>query len=104
MNHNIKLICIDMDGTLLNSKHEISERNKEALKKANSLGVKIAITTGRLFCSARYYADLIGIDSPVIGSNGAYIKHKYDDIAILENPIPKNIAIEIYKKSLRSMD
>lgn len=97
MNHNIKLICIDMDGTLLNSKHEISERNKEALKKANSLGVKIAITTGRLFCSARYYADLIGIDSPVIGSNGAYIKHKYDDIAILENPIPKNIAIEIYK-------
>ncbi|MCR1950681.1 Cof-type HAD-IIB family hydrolase [Clostridium sp. DSM 100503] len=97
MKQNIKLICIDMDGTLLNSKHEISERNKEALRKANSLGVNIAITTGRLFCSARYYADLIGIDSPVIGSNGAYIKHKYDDIAILENPIPKDVAIEIYK-------
>lgn len=28
-----KLICIDMDGTLLNNKHEISERNKEAIKK-----------------------------------------------------------------------
>lgn len=27
-----KLICIDMDGTLLNNKHEISERNKEAIK------------------------------------------------------------------------
>ncbi|WP_291652723.1 Cof-type HAD-IIB family hydrolase [Clostridium sp.] len=97
MKQNIKLICIDMDGTLLNSNHEVSERNKEALRKANSLGVNIAITTGRLFGSARYFADLIGIDSPVIGSNGAYIKHKYDDIAILENPIPKDIAIEIYK-------
>lgn len=97
MKQNIRLICIDMDGTLLNSKHEVSERNKEALRKAKELGVNIAITTGRLFCSARYYADLIGIDSPVIGSNGAYIKNKYDDIAILENPIPKDIAIEIYK-------
>lgn len=93
---NIKLICIDMDGTLLNSNHEVSERNKEALKKASELGVNIAITTGRLFCSARYYSDLIGIDTPVIASNGSYIKNKFNDTAILENPMPKDVAIEIY--------
>lgn len=93
---NIKLICIDMDGTLLNSNHEVSERNKKALKKASELGVNIAITTGRLFCSARYYSDLIGIDTPVIASNGSYIKNKFNDTAILENPMPKDVAIEIY--------
>lgn len=96
MKKNIKLICIDMDGTLLNSDHEVSERNKEALKKASELGVNIAITTGRLFCSARYYSDLIGIDTPVIASNGSYIKNKFNDTAILENPMPKDVAIEIY--------
>ncbi|MBS5937899.1 Cof-type HAD-IIB family hydrolase [Clostridium sp.] len=96
MKKNIKLICIDMDGTLLNSNHEVSERNKEALKKASELGVNIAITTGRLFCSARYYSDLIGIDTPVIASNGSYIKNKFNDTAILENPMPKDVAIEIY--------
>lgn len=96
MKKNIKLICIDMDGTLLNSDHEVSERNKEALKKARELGVNIAITTGRLFCSARYYSDLIGIDTPVIASNGSYIKNKFNDTAILENPMPKDVAIEIY--------
>lgn len=85
-----------MDGTLLNSNHEVSERNKKALKKASELGVNIAITTGRLFCSARYYSDLIGIDTPVIASNGSYIKNKFNDTAILENPMPKNVAIEIY--------
>ena len=85
-----------MDGTLLNSDHEVSERNKEALKKARELGVNIAITTGRLFCSARYYSDLIGIDTPVIASNGSYIKNKFNDTAILENPMPKDVAIEIY--------
>ena len=31
---NYKLVCIDMDGTLLDSHHKVSERNKEALKKA----------------------------------------------------------------------
>ncbi|MDU5412839.1 MAG: HAD-IIB family hydrolase, partial [Clostridium perfringens] len=49
-----KLICIDMDGTLLNNKHEISERNKESIKKATERGVKVAVTTGRLFASAKY--------------------------------------------------
>lgn len=98
MNQKIKLICIDMDGTLLNSNHEISERNKETLRQAKKLGVNIAITTGRLFGSARYYSNLIGIENtPVITSNGAYIKTNYDDIPVLENAIPREIAIEIYK-------
>jgi len=98
MNQKIKLICIDMDGTLLNSNHEISEKNKEALRQAKKLGVNIAITTGRLFGSARYYSNLIGIENtPVIASNGAYIKTNYDDIPVLENAIPREIAIEIYK-------
>ena len=96
MENKIKLICIDMDGTLLNSNHEVSDRNKEALRKAKELGVNIAIATGRLFCSARYYSDLIGIDTAVIASNGAYIKTNYEDKALLENPMPKDIAIEIY--------
>lgn len=93
----IKLICIDMDGTLLNNNHEVTRENKIALKRARDMGITIAITTGRLFCSARYYADLLGIDAPVIASNGSYIKNKYNDTAILENPLPKDIAIEIYK-------
>ena len=60
-----KMICIDMDGTLLNSKHEVSERNKEAIKKAIEKGVVVAITTGRIFRSAKIYADLLGIKTPI---------------------------------------
>ena len=43
------MICIDMDGTLLNSKHEVSERNKKAIKEAIEKGIVVAITTGRIF-------------------------------------------------------
>ncbi len=74
-----KLICIDMDGTLLNNKHEISERNKEAIKKATERGVKVAVTTGRLFTSAKYYAGLLGVKTPIISCNGAFIREKDED-------------------------
>lgn len=55
----IKLVAIDLDGTLLNSKKEISTRNKEALAKAKAAGVKIVICTGRpLAAIGRYLDDL----------------------------------------------
>lgn len=85
-----------MDGTLLSSNHEVSNRNKEALKKAKELGVNIAITTGRLFCSARYYSDLIGINTAVIASNGAYMKTNYEDEAVLESPLPSDTVLQVY--------
>lgn len=93
---NIKLICIDMDGTLLNSDHEITLENKEALLKAHNMGINIALCTGRIFLSARYYSDLIGIDTPVIASNGSFIKKGLDDEPIFENVMPKETALELY--------
>lgn len=71
-----KLVCIDMDGTLLNSKRRISETNKAALKKAHEMGIHIVITTGRLCVNAAYYSNLIGVTSPVIAANGGIIKEK----------------------------
>ncbi|MGL5821338.1 MAG: Cof-type HAD-IIB family hydrolase [Sarcina sp.] len=84
-----KLICIDMDGTLLNSKHEVPEFNREMIKKATEKGVKIAITTGRLFASARKYSDIIGVEAPIIASNGAYIREKNSDDVIYESNFSK---------------
>lgn len=85
-----------MDGTLLDSNHVVSERNKEALRKAKDIGVTIAISTGRLFCSAKYYSELIGIETAVISSNGAYIKISNNHDNIIETPLPAETVLEIY--------
>lgn len=79
-----KLIGIDMDGTLLNDKKTINKENIEAIRKAQDKGVKIAICTGRLFTSAKYYSDLIGGKAPVVSANGAYIREKDRDEIIYE--------------------
>lgn len=82
-----KLICIDMDGTLLDDKKEVSNKNLDTLKKASDKGVKLAVCTGRLFASARYYAELLGVEAPVIASNGAYIREKDRDDVIYESSL-----------------
>ncbi|MCJ7691419.1 MAG: Cof-type HAD-IIB family hydrolase, partial [Clostridiaceae bacterium] len=74
-----KLICIDMDGTLLNDKKIISERNLRAIRLAYEKGVRIAVCTGRIFTSADFFSELLGVKSPVIASNGAYIIEKDRD-------------------------
>lgn len=80
-----KLLCLDMDGTLLDKENNISERNKGAIEKAVEKGVKVAICTGRVFTSAYYYSDILGIKTPIIASNGAYIREKDRDEVIYKN-------------------
>lgn len=92
----IKLICTDMDGTLLADDHNVPEENREALKKAVDKGIHVAITTGRLFTSAKYYARMTGVDAPIISSNGAYIRSGDSNDVIYENPLSLEETLEIY--------
>ncbi|MCC5910266.1 MAG: HAD family phosphatase [Clostridiaceae bacterium] len=90
-----KLIVLDMDGTLLNSKHEISPKNKKILKEAMNQEVKIAIATGRIFASAKFYAKLVGIKAPIIACNGALIKDYEKEEVIYSNAMKKEDVIAI---------
>ncbi|EPZ53641.1 HAD hydrolase, IIB family protein [[Clostridium] sordellii ATCC 9714] len=85
----IKLICIDMDGTLLMDQQNISEENKSAIKKAVSQGVHVAITTGRVYNCAKLYSDDIGLKTPIIASNGAFIGGSNGEV-IYNNPLTPN--------------
>lgn len=90
-----KLVAIDMDGTLLNSKNEISKKNKEAIKKATDKGAKVVLSTGRIFPSALHYAKYLEIGTPIISCNGAYVA-EHDKLNIIyEKPISVEVSKEI---------
>ncbi|MGV8984034.1 Cof-type HAD-IIB family hydrolase [Clostridium sp.] len=91
-----KLICIDMDGTLLNDKKIISEKNLKAIRLASEKGVRIAVCTGRIFTSADFFSELLGVKSPVIASNGAYIREKDKDEVVYKS----TLGVEKCKKLL----
>lgn len=90
-----KLLCMDMDGTLLNSEGRVSERNLKAIKLAHERGIIITVCTGRIFTSARYYAELIGVKAPIIALNGAYIREKDKDEVIYKSVLGKEKCAKI---------
>ena len=47
MNQAYQLICCDLDGTLLNEKDEVSEKNKEMIQRCRKQGMQFAIVSGR---------------------------------------------------------
>lgn len=73
----IKLIAVDMDGTLLNNEKHIAEAQREALKKAASAGIKVVLCTGRpLFGVLPLYKelDLSSNEGYAILNNGCEIR------------------------------
>lgn len=67
----IRLLAIDIDGTLLNSQFQIPAANLEALRHAHEAGVEILLVTGRRHSFALPIAEQLGFDLWVISSNGA---------------------------------
>ena len=67
----IRLIAIDIDGTLLNPQFEIGTADLAALRRANALGVEVVLVTGRRHTFALPIAQMLGFNLWVISSNGA---------------------------------
>ncbi|MDT8859749.1 Cof-type HAD-IIB family hydrolase [Alkalihalobacillus sp. MEB130] len=69
----IKLIAIDMDGTLLNERKEISEENRKAIKEAEEKGVHVVISTGRTRMTCDELVQSLSLQSYLITVNGSEI-------------------------------
>lgn len=67
----IRLIAVDIDGTLLNSQFRISEKDLQALRRANQEGIEVILVTGRRHAFALPIAQQLGFDLWLISSNGA---------------------------------
>lgn len=87
-NLKYKMLVTDMDYTLLNKGKQVSERNKKALQQAMEKGVLVVVATGRIYTSARYYAKLLGLSTPIIASNGAIIREEHTDRTLYESILP----------------
>ncbi|MFC0472449.1 Cof-type HAD-IIB family hydrolase [Halalkalibacter kiskunsagensis] len=69
----IKLIAIDMDGTLLNDQHEISNENRKAIKEAEKQGIHVVISTGRTRMTCDELVNSLSLSSYLITVNGSEI-------------------------------
>lgn len=90
-----KMIVMDMDYTLLNAEKGVSPRNKEALRKAGEKGILLVVATGRIYVSAKFYAGLLNIETPIIASNGAIIREGRTNKTIFKSILSSKVAIKM---------
>jgi len=76
----VKLIALDMDGTLLTPNHDISGRTREAIQKAMDRGVQVVIATGRAFYEAHGIISKLDMNVPYICLNGAEVRNESSEI------------------------
>lgn len=92
-----KLIAIDLDGTLLNSNGLISQRNKEAIRKAQEKGVEVILASGRTKDSVKNFANEINSNKFLISGNGALTYNIQKNKDIYDKSIKKKDILEILK-------
>ena len=90
-----KLIAIDLDGTLLNSKGEVSIRNRKAIENAKKKNVEVVLTSGRPIMSVKNLANEIGANNYMICGNGAITYDIQNEKIIYERFIEKEKVLKI---------
>lgn len=92
---DIKLVAIDLDDTLLRDDLSISGYTRDVIKKVKELGVAVTLATGRMFRSARPFAQQLGFDVPLITYQGALIKNAFSEDIIYCCPLPAETALQV---------
>ncbi len=90
-----KLITIDIDGTLLNSYGEVTDKNKQAIKKALDKNIDVVLTSGRMPKAILPIANEINSNKYLISGNGAAIYDIQRDKIIYNNYMSKKKVLEI---------
>lgn len=117
-----KAVVCDLDGTLLNSNHKISDYTRRVIKRIIQKGIKVIIATGRHYKDAIHYKDILECESYLIALNGAVILDEDNEIIrtctipckygdkLLDFPRDKDIFMNIsqgenwYSSKLREQD
>ena len=93
----IKLLALDLDGTLLNSQGKVPGENREAIRAAEAAGVVVTIATGRRFRDARPVGLELELNGPMITHNGALLKFAESLETVACSLIERETVLEILR-------
>ena len=70
----VRLIALDIDGTIIGDDHEVAERTIAAVRRAMEADVAVSLVTGRMVASAMRFATELGLTGPIVGYQGGLIR------------------------------
>ena len=78
----IRLLVLDIDGTLTDSRHEIRADTLAALERAKEAGIDLLLATGRRYRDVLAVADRLGVGGPIVTASGALVKRIDDHVTL----------------------
>ncbi|MBE9159164.1 HAD family phosphatase [Nodosilinea sp. LEGE 06152] len=95
MTADIRLLVLDIDGTLAGESNQINAPVLEAIGQVQQRGIAVAIATGRMYQSALRFHQLVGSALPLMAYQGAFIKDPKTQKLHRHTPLPRQLALEI---------
>ncbi len=77
-NPPIQLLVLDVDGTVTNSRHEVTAATVAAIGRVRAAGIRVMLATGRRYRDTLPIAMQLGIEEPLVTASGALVKHPAD--------------------------
>ena len=92
----IRLVALDLDGTLISERLQVSSVVIDTIARVRKLGVEVTMVTGRMFAAALPFARKIGIDGPIVCYQGAatYVVQTGERLAHV--PLPADVAARVF--------
>ncbi|HEY9737040.1 MAG TPA: HAD-IIB family hydrolase, partial [Trichocoleus sp.] len=95
MTADIRLLVLDIDGTIAGHSNQITKRVLDRIREVQAKGIQVAIATGRMYRSALRFHAQVGSTLPLMAYQGAFIKDPRTQRLLRHSPLPRNLAMEI---------
>lgn len=92
---NIRLLVLDIDGTIAGKSNQIREPVKQAIWAAQAKGIFVALATGRMYCSALRFHQEVGSNLPLLAYQGAWIQDPATGQFYRHWPVSQQIACQL---------
>ena len=94
---NCSLLALDLDGTVLDGRRHLLAGIAQSVASAQERGVQVVLCSGRMVCSVEPFWRELGLDSPIIGYNGAYVRQPATGGVIFYEPVPLDLTLEVVR-------
>ena len=91
----VRLIALDLDGTMLTDDKKIIPEVSSAVERAKEAGYLVSILTGRMFAAAAPFANAMNLDIPVVSMNGTLIAESHTGKILYEKTLDRSCVRDV---------
>ena len=91
----IRLVALDVDGTVTDSRHQVTEAASSAVERMRAAGVRVMLATGRRYRDALPIAEQLAITEPLVTASGGLVKRPTDHATLQRAQFPPGMLEDV---------